>query len=59
MTRSTIKVTVNLSVSHGDEVDLNEVAANMDYHFSSNTDGAKVVDDEIVEIEIDDPTSIL
>jgi len=47
-------VTTRLIVEMDEGIDINEVLADMDYDFTSRTEGADIIDTEIYEQEIVD-----
>lgn len=50
----TVDVRVKLTINADEGIDISEVLAEMDYDFTSNTDGADVQDTEIDDWEIVD-----
>lgn len=48
----TVTLTVKLKVKTGNKVDIDQVISDMDYNFTSNTNGAIIENTEIVEQEI-------
>lgn len=49
-----VNVNVRLIINANDDVDVTDVLDNMDYDFSSETDGAEIVDTEIIDYDIQD-----
>lgn len=49
-----VDVKVRVIVEAEEGVDISEVMAEMDYNFTSHTDGAEIVDTEILENEVTD-----
>lgn len=49
-----VEVKTRLIIEIEEGIEFSEVMADMDYNFTSQTDGASVIDSEIIEQEITD-----
>lgn len=49
-----ITLTVHLTVDADEGISMDEVVQEMDYNFMSETDGADIVDTQIVDFEVTD-----
>jgi len=49
-----VRVITRLIIDMDEGIEVDEVLENMDYDFTSSTDGAEIVDTEIMEWEVTD-----
>jgi hypothetical protein len=49
-----VDVKVRLIINANEGVDISEVIGEMDYNFSSQTEGADIVDTEVMDAEVTD-----
>jgi hypothetical protein len=52
MKKEYVDVTIRLTINAKEGIDIHEVISEMDYKFTSNTEGAEIVDTDIEEYDI-------